>query len=61
MWLLGAISTPAEFLCQNGANGIANIEHLDQTAPLGAVWSGSALFAKSYLSKNLGSFRLQQN
>ena len=29
--------------------------HLDQTAPLGAVWSGSALFAQAYLSENLGS------
>ena len=27
----------------------------DQTAPLGAVWSGSALFAQTYLSENLGS------
>ena len=29
----------------------------DQTAPLGAVWSGSALFAQPYLSENLGSLR----
>ena len=29
-----------------------------QTAPpLGAVWSGSALFVQTYLSKNLGSLR----
>ena len=27
----------------------------DQTAPLGAVWSGSALFAQTCLSKNLGT------
>ena len=27
----------------------------DQTAPLEAVWSGSALFAQVYLSENLGS------
>ena len=27
----------------------------DQIAPLGAVWSGPALFAQAYLSKNLGS------
>ena len=26
-------------------------------APLGAVWSGSALFAQTYLSENLGSLR----
>ena len=29
----------------------------DQTAPLGAVWSGSALFAQACLSENLGSLR----
>ena len=29
----------------------------DQTAPLGTVWSGSALFAQTYLSENLGSVR----
>ena len=40
--------------CQNDANGIANSEDPDQTAPLGAVWSGSALFAQTYLSRNLG-------
>ena len=37
------------------ANGIANSEDPDETAPLGAVWSGSALFAQTYLSENLGS------
>ena len=35
--------------CQKDANGIANSEDSDQ--------SGSALFAKAYLSKNLGSLR----
>ena len=30
---------------QIDVNGIANSEDPDQTAPLGAVWSGSALFA----------------
>ena len=29
----------------------------DQTAPLGAVLSGSALFAKAHVSENLGSLR----
>ena len=29
----------------------------DQTAPLGAVWSGSALFAQACLSENLGTLR----
>ena len=41
----------------NDADGIANGVDPDQTAPLGAVWSGSALFAQAYLSKNLGSLR----
>ena len=39
------------------AEGIANSEDPDQTAPLGAVWSGSALFAQTYLSEKLGSLR----
>ena len=29
--------------------GMANSVDLDQTAPLGAVWSGSALLAQTYL------------
>ena len=37
------------------ATGMANSEDPDQTAPL--VWSGSALFAQTYLSKNLGSLQ----
>ena len=37
------------------AIGIANSVDPDQTAPLGAVWSGSALFAQTYLFENLGS------
>ena len=43
--------------CQKHANGIANSEDPDQTSPLGAVCSGSALFAQTYLSKNLGSLK----
>ena len=39
------------------AAGIANSVDPDQTAPLGAVWSGSALLAQTCLSKNLGSLR----
>ena len=34
------------------ADGTANSV---DPAPLGAVWSGSALFAQTYLSENLGS------
>ena len=41
------------------ADGMANRVDPDQTAtlgvPLGAVWSGSTLFAQNYLSQNLGS------
>ena len=37
----------------NDADGIDP----DQTAPLGEVWSGSALLAQAYLSENLGSLR----
>ena len=36
------------------AERIANSVDPDQTAPLGAVWSGSALFAEAYLAENLG-------
>ena len=41
----------------NDADWMANSVDPDQTAPLGAVWSGSALFAQAYLSENLGSLR----
>ena len=41
----------------NDAEGMANSVDPDQTAPLGAVWSGSALFAQAYLSENLASLR----
>ena len=36
---------------------MANSVDPDQTAPLGAVWSASTLFAQTCLSKNLGSLR----
>ena len=38
------------------AEGIANSVDPDQTAP-GAVWSGSTLFAQTYLSENLETLR----
>ena len=41
----------------NDAEGIANSVDPDQTAPLGAVWSGSALFAQNCLSENSGTLR----
>ena len=43
----------------NDADGMANSVDPDQTAPLRAVWSGSALFAQAYLSENLGSLRYE--
>ena len=51
MWLYYRVMSP------NDADGMANSVDPDQTAPLGAVWSGSALFAQAYLSENLGSLR----
>ena len=58
----------------NDADGMANSVDPDQTAPLGAygsmngsmnplgaVWSGSALFAQAYLSEILGSLRYLVN
>ena len=35
------------------ADGIANSVDPDQTDPLGAVWSWSALFAQAFLSEKL--------
>ena len=51
MWLYHRVMRP------NNADRMANSVDPDQTAPLGAVWSGSTLFAQTYLSKNLGSLR----
>ena len=51
MWLYHRLMSP------NDAEGMANSVDPDQTAPLGAVWSGSALFAQAYPSENLGSLR----
>ena len=42
---------------QKDAYEIANSEDPDMTAPLGAVLSGSALFAQTCLSENLRSLR----
>ena len=41
----------------NDAEGIANSVDTDQTAPVGAIWSGSALFAQTCLSENLGTLQ----
>ena len=48
MWLYHKVISP------NDAGGMAKSVDPDQTAPLGTVWSGSALFAQAYLSENLG-------
>ena len=45
MWLYHRVMSP------NDAVGMANSADPDQTAPLGAVWSGSALFAQTCLSE----------
>ena len=39
------------------AEGISDSVDPDQTAPLGAVWSGSALFAQTCLSENSGTLQ----
>ena len=44
-------------MSQKYAEGKANSVDPDQTAPLGAVWSGSTLFAQAYLSENIGPLR----
>ena len=54
MWLYHRVT------CPNNADGMANSVDPDQTAPLGAVWSGSALFAQAYLSENLGTLRYNE-
>ena len=41
----------------NDAYGMANSVDPNQTASVGAVWSGSALFAQTYLFENLGTLR----
>ena len=40
-------------MLQKDLTGKANIVDPDQTAPMGAVWPGSALFAQICLSKYL--------
>ena len=50
-WLYHRVMSP------NDSDGMANSVDPDQTAPRGAVWSGSALFAQIYLSENIGSLR----
>ena len=42
---------------KKNADGMANSVDPDQTAILGAVWSGSTLFAQTCLSENVGISR----
>ena len=42
-------------MCPNYAGGIANSVDPDKTAPV--VWSGSALFAQTYLYESVGSLQ----
>ena len=51
MWLCHRVMSP------NNADRMANSVDPVQTAPSGAVWSGSALIALACLSENLGSLR----
>ena len=51
MWLYNRVMSP------NDADRMANSVDPDQTAPVGADWSGSALFAQTCLSENLGTLR----
>ena len=55
MWLFHRVVSPKD------ADWMANSVDPDQTAPRGAVWSGSTLFAYAYLSENLGSLRYSKN
>ena len=55
MWFYHRVMGP------NDADGMANSVDPDQTAPLGTVWSGSALLAQAYLSENLGWLRYTIN
>ena len=51
MWLYNSVMSP------NNADGMGKSVDPDQTAPVGAVWSGCALFALHCLPENLGSLR----
>ena len=44
-------------MCRKDIDGIANSVDPDRTAPLGAVRSGSTLFAQTFLSENLGTIQ----
>ena len=54
---IGTVGFYSAVLCSKDANRITNREDPDQTSPWGAVWSGSALFAQTYLSQYLKLLR----
>ena len=54
---IGTVGFYSAALCSKDADRITNREDPDQTAPWGAVWSGSALFALTYLSQYLKLLR----
>ena len=54
---IGTVGFYSAVLCLKDADRITNREDPDQTAPWGAVWSGSALFAQTYLSQYLKLLR----
>ena len=54
---IGTVGFYSAVLCSKDANRITNREDPEQTAPWGAVWSGSALFAQTYLSQYLKLLR----
>ena len=47
----GIVGFYSAILRSKDADRITNRVDTDQTAPSGAVWSGSALFAQTYLSQ----------
>ena len=57
---IGTVGFYTAVLCLKDADRITNREDPDQTAPWGAVWSGSALFAQIYLSQYLKLLRYCQ-
>ena len=54
---IGTVGFYSAAWCSKDADRITNREDPDQTAPWGAVWSGSALFAQTYLSQYLKLLR----
>ena len=54
---IGTVGFYRAVLCSKDTDRITNREDPDQTAPWGAVWSGSALFAQTYLSQYLKLLR----